>query len=111
MFSSSLDILYLVLSISIFLLAIFLSWLFYRAIVLLKNFNVIVESLAYKLELIVDAIEFIRKRVEHLTNSMNSVSGMITGLVEKFIVGKITDSFSDISLEKKDKKKKDKKKK
>lgn len=105
MFESSLDILYIVLSVSIFFVGIFLSWFLYRAIVLLKNFNVIVESLAYKLELVVDAIEFIRKRVEHLTNSMNSVSGMITSLVEKFIVSKITDSFSDISLDKKKKSK------
>lgn len=109
MFETSADILYLALSISIFGVAVFLSWFLYRAIVLLKNFNVIVESLAYKLELVVDAIEFIRKRVEHLTNSMNSVSGMITSLVEKFIVSKITDSFSDISLDKKDKKKTKKK--
>ncbi|MFA5211149.1 MAG: hypothetical protein WC414_01425 [Patescibacteria group bacterium] len=105
MFSTSADILYLVLSVSIFGVAIFLSWFLYRAIVLLRNFNSIVESLAYKLELIVDAIEFVRKRVEHLTDSVNSVSGMISSLVEKFIINKITDSFSDISLDKKDKKK------
>lgn len=108
MFETSLDILYIVLSISILLVGIFLSWFLFRAIVLLKNFNIIVESLAYKLELVVDAIDFIRKRVEHLTNSMNSVSGMIASLVEKFIVNKISDSFSDISLEKKSKAKRKK---
>ena len=59
--------------------------------------------------MITEAVELIRDRVEHLSGKMGVVSTMMTGLVEKFIIGKIGGNLED-RVEKKTKKKVSKKK-
>ena len=58
-----------------------------------------------KLEMISDAIEFIGKKVEGLSSTAGVVSKMMTGLVEKFIVGKLSSEFHSRSEKQKDEKK------
>lgn len=95
MFESSKDLLFVVLSLSIFWFTIFLCWLLYQAARTLRNINRIAELLTEKLELISDAVTFMRDKVDHLSSKMGVVSSMLSGLVEKFIVGKIADKLDD----------------
>lgn len=92
---SSQDILYIVLALCVLWFTVFLCWLLYQAARVLRNANRIIESLARKLELISDAVEFIKKRVDGLSSHMGVVSSLATGLVEKFVVGKLTKKFSE----------------
>ncbi|PIR78134.1 MAG: hypothetical protein COU28_03245 [Candidatus Magasanikbacteria bacterium CG10_big_fil_rev_8_21_14_0_10_36_16] len=106
MFETSKDLLFVVLSLSIFWFTIFLCWLLYQAARTLRNINRIAEILTEKLELISDAVTFMRDRVDHLSSKMGVVSSMLSGLVEKFIVGKLADKLDDRMTTKKKKTKK-----
>jgi len=113
MFNTSLDLLYIVLAFCILWFTVFVCWLIYQAGRVLKNANRIVENLMQKLELIADAVTFIKKKVDGLSGKMGVVSNLVGGLAEKFVVDKITDNFEDrvASKEKKAKKRKTRKKK
>ncbi|MFA7315001.1 MAG: hypothetical protein WC025_03715 [Candidatus Magasanikbacteria bacterium] len=95
MFETSKDLLFVVLSLSIFWFTIFLCWLLYQAARTLRNINKITEMLTEKLELISEAVTFMRDKVDHLSSKMGVVSSMLSGLVEKFIVGKLADKLGD----------------
>lgn len=103
MLENSKDILYIVLSLSILWFTVFLCWLLYQAARVLKNANEIIENLTNKLELITDAVSFIRGKVDHLSSSMGTVSGMVTSLVEKFLVNKFSEKLEDRVKKKKKK--------
>lgn len=105
MLSSSQDLLYIILSLSILWFTVFLCWLLYQAARVLKNANEIIEDLTQKLELIGNAIDFIGKKIEGISSSAGVVSKMMTGLVERFIIGKLSSSLEE-RAEKKEKKKK-----
>ncbi len=111
MFDTSLDLLYIVLSLAILWFTVFLCWLLYQAARVLKNANDIVESLMEKLELIVDAIEFIRKKMDNMTSSMGVVSKVVSGFAEKLVLGKMSDALEEKVKKKKATKKKTTKKK
>ena len=106
MFETSKDLLFVVLSLSIFWFTIFLCWLLYQAARTLRNINRISEMLIEKLELISEAVTFMRDKVDHLSSKMGVVSSMLSGLVEKFIVGKLADKLDDRMTTKKKKTKK-----
>lgn len=93
--TSSQDILYIVLSLCILWFTVFLCWLLYQAGRVLRNANKVVEGLMHQLELISGAVDFIRKKVDGLSSSMGVVSSLATGLVEKYVVGKLTKKFGD----------------
>ncbi|PIY93259.1 MAG: hypothetical protein COY69_02590 [Candidatus Magasanikbacteria bacterium CG_4_10_14_0_8_um_filter_32_14] len=104
MFETSKDLLFVVLSLSIFWFTIFLCWLLYQAARTLRNINRIAEILTEKLELISDAVTFMRDKVDHLSSKMGVVSSMLSGLVEKFIVGKLAGKLDDRVNKKRSKK-------
>ncbi|KKQ27194.1 MAG: hypothetical protein US42_C0013G0003 [Candidatus Magasanikbacteria bacterium GW2011_GWC2_37_14] len=95
MLESSKDLLYVVLSLCILWFTVFLCWLIYQAARVLKNTNEIIENLTHKLELITEAVGFIRGKVDHLSSSMGTVTGLISGLVEKFLMNKLNDKLSE----------------
>ncbi|MEK7623273.1 MAG: hypothetical protein AAB408_01200 [Patescibacteria group bacterium] len=101
MLSSSQDLLYIVLSLSILWFTIFLCWLLYQAGATLRNVNRMVEHLLHKLELIADAMHFIRGKVDNVSGSLLGISGMIARLVEKMIVGTLTDKLENRSRKRK----------
>ncbi|MFZ2189990.1 MAG: hypothetical protein WA057_00235 [Candidatus Magasanikiibacteriota bacterium] len=105
MLETSQDLLYIVLSLSILWFTVFLCWLLYQAARVLRNINKITESVIQKLEMIADAVGFIREKVDSLSGKMGMVSGLLTGLVEKFVVGKISEKLEDRIEKKKAKKK------
>jgi len=63
-----------------------------------------------KLELIADAVEFIRAKVDQVSNKMGFLSGAVGGLVEKMVVGKLGAEFDKRVTKKKASPKKTKKK-
>ena len=104
MLSSSQDLLYIVLSLSILWFTVFLCWLLYQAARVLKNANEIIEDLTQKLELIGNAIDFIGRKIEGISSSAGVMSKMMTGLVERFILGKLSSSLEERAENKKGKK-------
>lgn len=89
MISSGQDLLYIVLSLCILWFTVFLCWLLYQAARVLRNANRMVEHALQKLELIADAMKFVRERVEKITGSMGTITNLVASLVEKLVVGTI----------------------
>ena len=93
--SSSQDLLYIVLSLAILWFTIFLCWLLYQAARTLKNANDIIENVSHKLELISDAVAFMRKKVDDMSSHVGVVGRAASGLVEKYVVGKLTEKLDE----------------
>ncbi len=93
--SSSQDVLYVALALSVLFFTVFLCWLLFEAARVLKNANRIVESLTHKLELINEAVQYMRNKVDGVSKNMGVMSSMMTGLVEKFIVGKLASKLEN----------------
>ncbi len=100
MFETSQDLLYIVLSFSVLWFTVFLCWLLYQAARVLKNANDIIENVTAKLELIADAVEFIRGKVDTATNHMGSVSKFVSGTVGKVVMNKMSSAFEEKVKEK-----------
>lgn len=92
---STQDFLYIILSLCVLWFTVFLCWLLYQAARVLRNANRIIESLTYKLELISEAVEFIKKKVDGLSSNMGVVSSLASGLMEKYVVSKLTKKFAE----------------
>lgn len=92
---SSQDLLYIVLSVAILWSTIFLCWLLYQAARVLKNANDIIENVNTKLEMIVEAVEFMRGRVDKVTSHMNIVSRVATTLVEKLVLNPLSSKLDE----------------
>lgn len=102
-FSTSEDLLYIVLALCILWFTIFLCWLLYQAARTLKNANEIIENVTHKLELITEAVRFMRDKVDTMSSHVGVVGKVAAGLVEKYVVGKLTEKL-DEKLESKGKK-------
>ncbi len=96
------ELLYIVLALCILWFTIFLCWLLYQAGRVLRNANTIVESLFHKLELMNEAVHFIRERVDKMSSSMGVETGLVGRLVEQFVDSALNRRFE----EKKERKKK-----
>ncbi len=103
--TSSQDFLYIVLAICIVWFTVFLCWLLFQAARVLRNANKVVEGLMHQLELITDAVDFIRRKMDGLSSSMGVVSSLATSLVEKYVVGKLAKKFDDSDNDRPGKKK------
>lgn len=99
------DLLYLVLSIATIWATVFLCWLLYQAGRVLKNVNKIMDSVVKKLEYISDAVTFMQEKVENVSKHMGSMTGLLSGMVEKFVVNKLTKKLSGDLEERGEKKK------
>jgi len=111
MFETSKDLLYVVLSLSIIWFTVFLCWLLYHAMRAIRNVNNIIENVSHKLELISDAVEFMRHKVETMSGHMGMIGSVVSGLVEKFVIGKIGANLEERSAKKKATKRRSTKKK
>mgnify|MGYP001560257054 CR=1 FL=1 len=93
--TSSQDLLNIVLALAILWFTVFLCWLLYQAGRVLRNANDIVESIAEKLELITEAIQFIKDKVDSMSSHMGVVGRMASGFVEKYVVQKLSKKLED----------------
>ena len=87
------ELLYVVLAICIVWFTIFLCWLLYQAARVLRNANTVIETLAHKLELINEGVQFMRNRIDKVSKNVNIVSTLLGGFVEKMVVGTLGDAF------------------
>lgn len=93
--STSQDMLYIVLALCILWFTIFLCWLLYQAARTLKNANEIVQSVAHKLELITEAVRFMREKMDTMSSHVGVVGKVVAGLVEKYVIGKLTTKLDE----------------
>lgn len=88
MFENSKDILYLVISFCVLWVTVFLCWMFYQAMRLLRNANQIVEEFRVRLQGLMDTVNHIRARVEQLSSLLTLVNSGAAGLAKKIITKK-----------------------
>ena len=82
---TSKDVLYLVISLCVLWATVFLCWMFYYVIRILKNANQIVEEFRMRLQGLTEAINYIRGKVEHMSGLMALAGSGVTGLVKKVV--------------------------
>jgi len=97
MFSTSKDILYLVISFCVLWFTFFLCWMCYYLMRLLRNANEIVEEFRVRLQALTEAINYIRGKVEHMSGLMTLLSEGASGLVKKVVTKKANDWLDDSS--------------
>lgn len=95
MFETSKDILYLVISFCVLWVTFFLCWTFYYVMRLIRNANEIVEEFRIRLQTLLEAVNYIRGKVEHISGLMTVVSEGATGLAKNFIKKKANDWLDD----------------
>lgn len=91
MFETSKDILYLVISFCVLWTTVFLCWMFYYVMRLLRNANRVVEEFRVRLQALTEAINYIRGKVEHMSGLMTLVTDGASGLVKKIITKKTSE--------------------
>lgn len=85
MLENSKDLLYIVLSFSVLWVTVFLCWLIYYLVSILRNANEMVEELRERFRGIEDSIRSIRDRMEHATSTLSFVSDGVMRLIQYFI--------------------------
>lgn len=95
MFDSSKDILYIVISFCIIWVTIFLCWVFYYVVKILKNTNQIVDEFRLRLQALLEAINGIKEKMDIVSFGMNSILGGVSGAVKKVIKKKVKKVVSD----------------
>ena len=91
---TSKDILYLVISFCVLWVTVFLCWMFYYVMRLLRNANQIVEEFRLRLQGLTEAINYIRGKVEHIAGLLTMATSGVGGLVKKVVVRKAKDWVS-----------------
>lgn len=111
MFDTSKDILYLVISFCVLWTTVFLCWMFYYVMRILRNANQIVEEFRVRLQALTEAINYVRGKVEHMSGLMNLFTSGVGGMVKKAALNKAKDwmggshgdDFTDVAKEAVDK--------
>lgn len=85
MFETSKDILYLVISFCVLWTTVFLCWMFYYVMRLLRNANQIIEEFRVRLQSLTEAINYIRGKVEHMSGLMSLITDGAAGLVKNVL--------------------------
>ncbi|HSR89272.1 MAG TPA: hypothetical protein VLK22_02625 [Candidatus Udaeobacter sp.] len=85
MFESSKDILYLVIAFCVLWITVFLCWMFYYVTRILKNANEIAEEFRSRLQILTEAINYVRGKVENIHNLLNMAGGGMAGMVTDMV--------------------------
>ena len=91
MLANSQDILYLVISFCILWVTVFLCWMLYYLMRILRNANQIVEEFRVKLQVLTDTINYVRGKVEHISGLMTLLTEGVAGFVKKTVVNKASE--------------------
>src|SRR3989344_1482866 len=94
MFETSQDILYVVISFCVLWATVFLCWMLYYVVRILKNANQIIEEFRVRLQTLSEAISYIRGKVEHMSGLLSMVTEGAGGLAKRFIQKK-TNAWMD----------------
>ncbi len=96
--TSSSDILRIVIALSVAIATIFICWMFYYLVQILKNTSHIIEEFRERLDTLSATISSIRDKVESLSGIMSMFSDGVSGAVKK-MVSKKTDGWVDKGTE------------
>jgi|WetSurMetagenome_2_1015567.scaffolds.fasta_scaffold19998_4 uncharacterized protein YoxC len=94
MFETSKDVLYLVVAFCILWFTVFLCWTLYYVVRILKNANEIVEEFRARLQILTDAINYVRGKVENISALMSGVAGGVGGAVKNMVSRKAKEWVS-----------------
>jgi hypothetical protein len=88
MIESSKDILYLVIAFCVLWVTVFLCWMMYYMMRILKNANQIVEEFRTRLQILTEAIDYLRGKVESIHSLLGMASGGMAGAVKNMVTSK-----------------------
>lgn len=88
MVETSKDILYLVIAFCVLWVTVFLCWMFYYVTRILKNANQIVEEFRSRLQILTEAINYVRGKVENIHSLLNLAGGEVAGMVKNMVNSK-----------------------
>ncbi len=91
MIESSKDILYLVIAFCVLWVTVFLCWMFYYVTRILKNANQIAEEFRSRLQMLTEAINYLRDKVENIHGLLSMASGGVAGMVKSVVSKKATE--------------------
>jgi len=94
MFESSKDILYIVIAFCVLWLTVFLCWMFFYAAKVLKNTSQVVEEFRSRLQLLTEALNFIRGKVESIHSLVNVAGAGVAGVVKNAVSKKAKEWLS-----------------
>ena len=89
MFESSKDILYIVLAFCILWLTIFLSWLLFYVISIVKNMRWFVKGAKDNVANVVKGIDSMREKIEHSFSHLGFIADAIKSLLAYFVEGNL----------------------
>ena len=106
MLETSKDILYLVIAFCVLWITVFLCWMFYYVTRILKNANEIAEEFRSRLQILTEAINYVRGKVENIHSLLNlagsGMAGMAKGMVDKKVKDWINKGSSKVNAAAKD---------
>ena len=85
MFESSKDVLYLVISFCILWVTVFLCWMLYYIMRLLRNASQIIEEFRMRLQALTEVVHYVRGKVEHISNLVTIATSGVSGFVKKAV--------------------------
>jgi hypothetical protein len=113
MLENSKDLLFIVLSFCALWITVFLCWLIYYLVSILRNTNTMVEEMRDRFRGIEETMRSMRDRLEHATSSLGFVSEGVIKLIQFFISRRKskaeTEEMEDLMEERFESKKKRKK--
>jgi len=95
MLDTSKDILYLVISFCILWLTVFLCWALYHFGKVLRNANEVVEEFRARMDALTHAIDFVRHRIEQISDLLTLATKGVSGYVSKMAGKKASRFFDD----------------
>lgn len=99
MFTSSKDILFLIISFCVLWITFFMCWMFYYLMRLLRNANEIVEEFRIRLQALTESVNYIRDKVENMSGLITLITDGASGLIKKVITKK-TNEWVDVGSDK-----------
>lgn len=88
MIESSKDILYLVIAFCVLWVTVFLCWMLYYVMKILKNASQIIEEFRSRLQVLTEAIDYLRGKVENIHALLSVASGGVAGAVKSMVASK-----------------------
>ncbi len=91
MIETSKDILFLVIAFCVLWITVFMCWMFYYVTRILKNANAIAEEFRSRLQMLTEAINYVRGKVENIHSILNMAGGGMAGAVKDMVGKKAKD--------------------
>lgn len=85
MIETSKDILYLVIAFCVLWLTVFLCWVFFYVVKILKNTNRVVEEFRSRLQLLTETINYVRGKVESIHALIGLAGGNVANAVKNIV--------------------------